>query len=281
MASLSILVPLDGSSTAERALPLANVLATAYGAQIRLLHVAGEAEGVKKPDDVTEAGSRFASYANEAVARAGVTAPIAAVETVPGKAADAILEAVGDARMIAIATHGRGGFKAAFIGSVADKVLHGAHVPVAVVSGAEGPVELGNGPVLVTLDGSEESERALPVARELARLLDRKVVLVRGFTLLPPVTLDVAYYPPNYVDELEESARAYLQSMAESGEEILLVNGPPAEAITDAANRLDASLTVMESGGKGLARRIALGSTTDRVVHMLRRPILIVPPPAS
>lgn len=281
MTSLPILVPLDGSSTAERALPLANALATAYGAQIRLLHVAGEAEGIKTPEAVTEAASRFAGYANEAVARAGVTAPIEAVQTVPGKAAEAILEAAGDARMIALATHGRGGFKAAFIGSVADKVLHGAHVPVAVVSGAEGPVELGSGPVLVALDGSDESERALPIAREIARLLDRKVVLVRAFTLLPPVTLDVVYYPANYVEELEESARVYLHSMAESGEEIRLVNGPSAEAIIEAATQLDASLTVMESGGKGLARRIALGSTTDRVVHMLRRPVLIVPPPAS
>ena len=51
----------------------------------------------------------------------------------------------------------------------------------------------------------------------------------------------------------------------------------PAAAIEEAANKYDAGLIVLSSSGKGLARRIALGSTTDRVMHSVQRPLLIVP----
>lgn len=275
-----ILVPLDGSKTAEQILPLAAAAARAYEAPIRLIHAAGEAEGVTRPEDVAAAAQRFEAYAREAAARHGVTLNEGGVETISGKASQVILEAARDARLLAIATHGRGGFHATFIGSVADKVIRGAHVPLLVAPGHE-TASLGPGPVVVTLDGSEEGERALPEAREAARRLGREVVLLRAFSLLPPVTIDVAYYPPTYLEELEEAARAYLESVKQPGERTQLVTGPTAESIVTGANELGASLIVMASGGKGLAKRLALGSVTDRVLHTARRPLLIVPPPAE
>ncbi|MCA9854405.1 MAG: universal stress protein, partial [Dehalococcoidia bacterium] len=43
------------------------------------------------------------------------------------------------------------------------------------------------------------------------------------------------------------------------------------------AAQVDSGLVVMASSGKGLAERIALGSTTGRVMHSLHRPLLIIP----
>lgn len=279
MTTAPILVPLDGSETAERALPLAAAFATAYSAPLVLLHAVGDAEGVSKESEVAQASDLFATYAREAAGRAGAEVGEGAIQTVHGKAADVILDASKEARMVAIGTHGRGGFHATFIGSVADKVIRGARVPLLVVPGEEGGAKLAAGPVMVALDGSEDSERALPEARNAARLIGRDVVLMRSFSLIPSVSVDITYYPPTYLTDLEDAARAYLHSLAEPGEKVQLMNGLPAEAIVAAAERLDAALIVMASAGKGLAKRLALGSTTDRVVHTVRRPLLIIPPP--
>ena len=51
----------------------------------------------------------------------------------------------------------------------------------------------------------------------------------------------------------------------------------PVEAIAEVAEKVAAGLVVMTSHGRGLAARIALGSNTDRAMHALHRPLLVVP----
>jgi nucleotide-binding universal stress UspA family protein len=76
---------------------------------------------------------------------------------------------------------------------------------------------------------------------------------------------------------LRAAAEEYLTQIAAPSEKALVEQGFPAAVIADAATRLDAGLVVVASSGKGLAARIALGSTTDRLMHSLHRPLLIVP----
>jgi len=47
--------------------------------------------------------------------------------------------------------------------------------------------------------------------------------------------------------------------------------------LLEASEEIDAALIVLTSSGKGLGKRLALGSTTDRVVHGAKRPVLVVP----
>jgi nucleotide-binding universal stress UspA family protein len=56
--------------------------------------------------------------------------------------------------------------------------------------------------------------------------------------------------------------------------------GQAAAAIVEMASIVDPELVVVTSSGKGLASRIALGSTTERVAHSLHRPLLVVHVPA-
>jgi nucleotide-binding universal stress UspA family protein len=144
-----ILVPIDGSDTAERALLEAIKLADGK-AQLRLLHVVEEvypldAEGYAFIDyaalrDVARSsGERLLAKAGETASQAG-----AAVET-------SLLEAEGervasvidtDARnwpadLIVIGSHGRSGFSRLLFGSVAEGVVRGASVPVLLVRSAD------------------------------------------------------------------------------------------------------------------------------------------------
>ncbi|HZW24703.1 MAG TPA: universal stress protein [Gallionella sp.] len=144
-----ILVPIDGSETAERALREAIKLADGK-AQLRLLHVVEEvypldAEGYAFIDyaalrDVARSsGERLLAKAGETARQAG-----AAVET-------SLREAEGDrvanvidaearnwpADLIVIGSHGRSGFSRLLFGSVAEGVVRGASVPVLLVRGAE------------------------------------------------------------------------------------------------------------------------------------------------
>jgi len=164
------------------------------------------------------------------------------------------------------------------LGSVADKIVRGSAIPVLVEPGTERPVAPGAPrPILVALDGSDEAERALAMARTLAEKEALKVVLVRSFSMPPPVGIEFAAYPADLFNTLEKAAEEYLTQTAKPGEQKVLMQGDATASVLDAAEQFDAGLIVMTSTGKGLAKRIALGSTTTRVMHGTTRPVLVLP----
>lgn len=57
----------------------------------------------------------------------------------------------------------------------------------------------------------------------------------------------------------------------------LLVQGSYAEVILSQAERLTADLIVMGTHGKGLARQLVVGSTSERVLRKAPCPVLLVP----
>jgi nucleotide-binding universal stress UspA family protein len=268
-----ILVPLDGSKLSERAVPVAAWLSKAYGLPVRFLHVLEE--GLQ--GEPAKAESAFKDYAGDISKRNGLAASTAAVAA--GSPAHEILERGADAAFIVMATHGRGGFKAMVTGSVADKVVRGTKVPTVMVPGAgEVPATVG-GPLLVAVDGSEEAERGLTLARELAAKAGTKVALVRAFMIPPAAGIEFAYYPPDMMTMLEEAAKEYLAGAAKPGEQSYVEHGDTAGVIIDVATQTKAAAIVVASTGKGFAKRIALGSTTDRLIHASDVPILVVPAP--
>src|SRR5690606_10584999 len=122
-----------------------------------------------------------------------------------GDAADAILRYKWEnaARLVVIATHGRGGFHAVFVGSVADKVCRGARVPVLAIPGIEAPMPPGSGPVIVALDGSPEAEVGLAQGRELSRLAQTPLYPLRAYNIPPPIGVEFSYYSPELLDSFE------------------------------------------------------------------------------
>jgi nucleotide-binding universal stress UspA family protein len=273
-----IVVPLDGSKNAQNAVPFAAYVARLYDdCPVHFLHVV-DPDIVKTSDDLARAREAFSKHAMKLAEEHGIKNPKPHIAE-GDSAADTILRykwEVG-ARFLVIATHGRGGFQALFVGSVADKVCRASRVPVFVVPGVDSDIEAPHGPVLIALDGSPQAEEGLAMGRDVAARMAAQVYLLRAYSVPPPVGVEFSYYSPDVLASFQQASEEYLTAVAQPGEEKLLVQAAPAIAIEEAANKYDAGLIVMSSSGKGLARRIALGSTTDRVMHSVRRPLLIVP----
>jgi nucleotide-binding universal stress UspA family protein len=136
-----MLVPLDGSTLAHSALPFAVELAKGSGAEIVLLTV----QALAVPDRTPELHNPVAVRERlmlelynvaDAFGQPQVTITPVVVDGFP---ADAIVDEARyrDVDMIVMATHGRGGVRRWALGSVADKVLHTAAVPLVLVRAAE------------------------------------------------------------------------------------------------------------------------------------------------
>ena len=141
-----ILVATDGSTASEAILDPVVELGRVFGAALHLVRIVEFPHGIPSvylPDAVLSAreqldGAREAAEQEtrdlvDRLQDRGVAAT-SSVE-VAGHAAPGILSAAKDGSfdLIAIATHGRGGVRRMVLGSVADKVIRGAEVPVLVV----------------------------------------------------------------------------------------------------------------------------------------------------
>ena len=137
-----ILVPLDGSPMAEAVLPYIRRMAKEDGAEIELLNVTMipiAAYPVDAPLDIEpmiqqqrEASEQYLKKIVEDIGHEGIKVTPLISE---GPVAEQILqyaETTG-VDLIAMSTHGRSGLSRWLMGSVADKVLHGAKVPVLLI----------------------------------------------------------------------------------------------------------------------------------------------------
>jgi nucleotide-binding universal stress UspA family protein len=142
-----ILVPLDGSKTAESILPFVEELAKGLGASLVLFHaitpIAAYPGFELAPVGAAQLITEMEGQAKEILQRAaaevksrGVKAEMTVAVDV---AVDGILAAAEErsADMIAIATHGRGGLGRVVLGSVADGVVRRSHRPCLVIRAQE------------------------------------------------------------------------------------------------------------------------------------------------
>ncbi|MEX2081206.1 MAG: universal stress protein [Dehalococcoidia bacterium] len=264
-----ILVPMDRSELAEGALAWAQLLAAKTGDALHLLTV------VPEDGSVAEAEQYLAAMAGRpALGSLKVT-----TEVRQGDAATQIEEAAReDSGMIVICSHGHGGFKRLFQGSVADRVVRSAEVPVLV--DRAGGIQPGLTNLLVTLDGSERSETALTPARALAKVAGANLHLLRvynpmaEFTMTPmgPMT-DVG----DIAQKLYEAAEAYMREVSLPGETWEVRSGRPLDVIIEYATEKGCEVIVMATHGRGGVVRLALGSTSDSVMRAADRPVLLIP----
>lgn len=143
----TILVPIDGSDYANRALDFASDLASKYDAKVVLLHAIhypfgrlpaelhqyAASEHLDGPDEVGAVVNKMLESAEIRAMNAGVKE--LAHDSRIGDPAQVILEAVQtfDADCIIMGSRGLGELKGLLVGSVSDKVLHHAEVPVTIV----------------------------------------------------------------------------------------------------------------------------------------------------
>ena len=266
-----ILVPLDGSDLAERALPYAEALA-APGCQLILLEVGQDDEEFQLQDRHADA--------------------CAQLETATGDPAQQILQVANQlgVGLIAMTTHGRGALGRWAFGSVADHIARTSPVPVMIIRPREGDAQ--PDPtirrVVAPLDGSSLSEHALPTAEAIAHQVNVPVHLVTAVDLarlmpvgmLPTVAFNAEVYEGT-VAQAQRDAEGWLTHAAaqlreggvETTQEVRV--GAPFAVLQEIVQPGD--VIVLASRRHQGAARLVLGSLADQLVREGSAPVVLVP----
>jgi len=139
--------------------------------------------------------------------------------------------------------------------------------------------------ILVPLDFSVHSMRALDTAAELAQTFEAELVLLHAYHLPPlfgpPEELVI---PPDFSALVRDAAARRLEKAAKGTEErglrvsTRLTNLPPAEAIIAAAKEIGADLIVMSTRGLTGFKHLLLGSVAERTLRLAPCPVLALKP---
>ena len=226
----NILVPLDGSSRAERELPVAARLAQASGGTVILLRVVRFAtEFVPYPEadpwTIRTINDADLAEARNYLERITDMSSLSDVQTettvIKGRAADTILSVVETYHidLIVLCSHGYTGMKRWVLGSVAEKVARSAPIPVLVLR-EDGPVPASPHPdptrplrVLVTLDGSVLAKAALePAASMIAALAAPAQGALHLVRVVKPVNPEREEKDPEEREHFLYKAKFYLSS---------------------------------------------------------------------
>src|SRR5581483_7617983 len=277
----TILVPLDGSTLAARAVPFATAFARAAGARLVLIRaVRADRLPGEKAALAQRAARRRAEVELGVIVEQLQQEGLAAEAHVSSKAApEAIVDAARQqhADLIVMSTHGRSGIGRWLYGSVADRVLQRTRVPVLLVppSCERTCPAAGALRVLVPLDGSELAERALVYARAVAGTAGEILL----YQVLPPsVPIDDGDLLDPYWTEVFAEARAdvlrYLEGVA-------VELGAAAQRIAEYARREKVDLVVLSSHGRAGVARWLLGSVAEELLREAPTPLLLVRPQAE
>jgi nucleotide-binding universal stress UspA family protein len=302
----SVLVPLDGSPFAEQALPWAIAIARAARARLRVALV----HQVPSPPPLDETSVRLYTqielalrksqreYLRRLVERVRreheVQTAAAMLQGSPAPALGDYVREMGP-DLVVMTTHGRGGIRRAWLGSVADRLVRSLEVPMLLIRPKEdgGPSDQvpAVAEILVALDGSRRAEGALSPAAALAKLLGARLALVQ---VVPPVVLATdppLPFPTGYDEDLsrlqQQEAQDYLDGVAErltasgvpaSGAAVLASGGSVFDTIQDAARAPTTGMVALATHGWGGLRRVALGSVADKLVRAGEHPVLVTRP---
>jgi nucleotide-binding universal stress UspA family protein len=178
----NVLVAVDFGDASARALAIAGVVAAAFDARLRALH----AERFEPPPYFTieqiaqlEGERRMAqAAAADHLTRfaAGASAHSVESSVVDEPPVEAILDAAATADLIIVGTHGRRGPGRWWLGSVAERVVRAATIPVLVTRAAATPVRDLFERIAVVQDGADVDASARACAGHLASIVGRSVV---------------------------------------------------------------------------------------------------------
>lgn len=265
-----ILVPLDGSATAEAVLPQVGRLLRRHDSEVILLRSANPmpVEAVPTVFEAALATAReYLLGVQERLAADGIR--VRSIARL-GAAAETILQVAEEekATLVAMATHGHSGVARLVFGSVAERVLRKSPLPVLVIrpfgaSHARETIEN----ILVPLDGSEASQRVVPRAMEVASLFGARVILLHVLGANGPDRDTAARQLGEVAHRLRAAGISTLT---------LVEEGDPAVVIGDAARRREVDLVAMTTHGRTGLPRLVVGSVTESVVRASHVPVVVV-----
>ncbi|HJR15265.1 MAG TPA: universal stress protein [Gemmatimonadales bacterium] len=298
----SVLVPLDGSPLAEQAIPLALEIAQRARSKVKLVLVHQRPPVFLEPEY-----TRMYTKVDLAVLKSERRYLRGLVERLRPRMGKALTSAVlqgepaptlskyvpdADVELVVMTTHGRGGLRRVWLGSVADQLVRTLEVPVLLaraLEGGSGAEWAGIDKILVPLDGSPLAEASLEPARDLARLLGASISIVNVvspavFTSDPALPF-AARYDEKVTAMRRDAAQDYLRDIVAGFQEqevnasgIAVIGGSAADMILDLARSEQVGLVAIATHGRGGLKRLVLGSVADKLVRATEVPVLVYRP---
>lgn len=266
----TIIVGVSGAPVSDRAVDWAVARGRARGQSVELLAVVGGVVGAVGEASVLERATQAAQVMLDAQAdRVGdsVTTRVLA-----GNPVAHLIDASTDAALLVLGSDYRGPESGPARGAHGIRIAAGAHCPVVVVPDIDLDDRAG---VVVGLDGSAISERALVFAAAEADRLGEQLIAVSVWTPLTAPRNALAVYPEMYLANMQAMTEE-MQSLALAGLasdypdlaiERVVERGYPSHIINAHAER--ARMIVLGSHGRGALARFLLGSISQEVLERL------------
>jgi len=292
-----ILVPLDGSTLAEAALPVAAALAQTLKAPITLLHIIEQDASPEVHRD------RHLTNAEEAET---YLAQIAQLTFLPGTEVDwhvhsAAIKDVASgivdhsanesrSNLIILTSHGNSGMRDLFFGNIAQEVAAASGTPVLLIKPKPVSTPFHLRRILVPLDNESAHDQALPFAKEMATAFRAQLDLLCVIPTLGTLSGEQAavsnLLPTTaaaYLDIAEEIAIEHFQAhldefqnmgIASSAE---IARGDPASVIAKNAGKNKADLILFGTHGRAGLDAFWNRSIAASVARKTNIPILLIP----
>ncbi len=162
------------------------------------------------------------------------------------------------------------------LGSVAEHAAHHTTLPLAVIP-TEAPTAIRT--IVVGVDGSAESLRALAWAGDVARSVGADVVAVQ--VMEPLLEWTPASSPDNWRRDVERDLREWALPLTDAGVSVTAVaqrNLHPADGLLGVATTRGADLLVVGARGLGGFKSLRVGGVALKVLHRVTLPLVLVPP---
>ena len=289
----TILVPVDFSDASRKAVNYGLTLAIHFNAKLLLAHIVPYSSAATQTHDVEQQQCDSARREIQNLVPADYRTRIG-VETIVkiGNIDSDLLGIVRDESvdLIVMGTHGRRYWGRWFIGSVTERLLRKAPVPLLTMSHVDvecaiepGPVELKR--ILYATDLPDNSSNGLRYAIELARTLRAALTVLHAVdhaNFIYWAGATAGYLQEQLTRLVHERRRALGELVAHEGSagmeiETLVVEGKPFEKILSVAEERAIDIIVLNLQGKGMLERAFIGSTAERVVRLAHIPVLSVP----
>jgi nucleotide-binding universal stress UspA family protein len=134
--------------------------------------------------------------------------------------------------------------------------------------------------ILIAVDGSEYSNKALAYARDMARTYRATLWLVHVFAHPPDLLgyddFEKLYAKRKCAGQLALDAATERLGESECTVREELVEGPEAESILNCAKKSQADIIIMGTRGMGAIKGLLLGSVSRKVIHCAHCPVMVV-----
>jgi len=307
----SILVPLDGSTFGEHALPMAMAMAKHMEASLNLIHVHSLLDATYAELQVfdntldQELRKKERDYLHEVQKKVQdrLSVPVT-IRNVDGDIATVIAEQADSLRVswVVMTTHARGPMGRFWLGSVTDELIRTLPVPVVAVHPSERAPDLANDRpvkhILVPLDGTPLAAHILEHAIPFGKAMKADYTLLRVVTAVYPSTVPaepvtfgaIATDMMDRIDkmhaELKKEAMDYLEGVADrlrkEGLKVqtrVAIETQPGVAILENA-KPPIDMIAIETHGRSGLTRLLLGSVADKVIRGSTLPVLVAKPKA-